>query len=112
MLASIEVEGPANAWNLIFGVKLGSPNEAFHKLMGDWSLHRYDESTYLAILDILVCLSRSMSSWSITIPERQDLLTAQRCLQYAQALATCLKENDPQLVKSRPYLQWLLLKRN
>ncbi|OJI85402.1 hypothetical protein ASPTUDRAFT_41646 [Aspergillus tubingensis CBS 134.48] len=108
MLASIQAEGAANAWNLIFGTELGSFNEPFRKLMDDWCLHRYDESTYLAILDILVALSRSLSSWSISIPERQDLLTAQRCLQYAQALATCLKENNPQLVKSRPYLQWVI----
>ncbi|GAT23637.1 similar to An02g08790 [Aspergillus luchuensis] len=108
MLASIQAEGAANTWNLIFGAELGSSNEPFRKLMDDWCLHRYDESTYLAILDILVSLSRSLSSWSISIPERQDLLTAQRCLQYAQALATCLKENNPQLVKSRPYLQWVL----
>ncbi|OJZ89395.1 hypothetical protein ASPFODRAFT_216082 [Aspergillus luchuensis CBS 106.47] len=108
MLASIQAEGAANAWNLIFGAELGSSNEPFRKLMDDWCLHRYDESTYLAILDILVSLSRSLSSWSISIPERQDLLTAQRCLQYAQALATCLKENNPQLVKSRPYLQWVI----
>ncbi|GLB09648.1 hypothetical protein AtubIFM57258_005574 [Aspergillus tubingensis] len=108
MLASIQAEGAANAWNLIFGAELGSSNEPFRKLMDDWCLHRYDDSTYLAILDILVSLSRSLSSWSISIPERQDLLTAQRCLQYAQALATCLKENNPQLVKSRPYLQWVI----
>ncbi|GLA36229.1 hypothetical protein AnigIFM63309_002147 [Aspergillus niger] len=108
MLASIQAEGPANAWNLVFGAELDSSNEAFRKLLDDWSLHRYDESTYLAILDILVSLSRSVSSWSISIPERQDLLTAKRCLQYAQALATCLKENNPQLVKSRPYLQWVI----
>ncbi|GLA87764.1 hypothetical protein AtubIFM56815_002195 [Aspergillus tubingensis] len=108
MLASIQAEGAVNAWNLIFGAELGSSNEPFRKLMDDWCLHRYDESTYLAILDILVSLGRSLSSWSISIPERQDLLTAQRCLQYAQALATCLKENNPQLVKSRPYLQWVI----
>ncbi|KAI2908427.1 hypothetical protein CBS63078_4613 [Aspergillus niger] len=108
ILASIQAEGPANSWNLIFEVELDSPKDAFRKLIGDWGLHRYDESTYLAILDILVCLSRGLSSWSISLPERQDLLTAQRCLQYGQALATCLKENNPQLVKSRPYLQWVI----
>ncbi|PWY66542.1 hypothetical protein BO83DRAFT_439800 [Aspergillus eucalypticola CBS 122712] len=108
MLASIQAEGAENAWNLIFGAELDASNEAFRKLRDDWCLHRYDESTYLAILDILVSLSRSLSSWSISIPERQDLLTAQRCLQYAQALATCLKENNPPLVRSRPYLQWVI----
>ncbi|PYI01375.1 hypothetical protein BO78DRAFT_327769 [Aspergillus sclerotiicarbonarius CBS 121057] len=108
IIASIEAEGPASAWQWTFGVDLDSPAEAFSRLLADWDLHRYDESTYLAILDILVSLSRGLSSYSVSVPERKDLLTAQRCLQHAQALATCLKENSPEMVNSRPYIQWVI----
>ncbi|RAK98288.1 uncharacterized protein BO80DRAFT_165888 [Aspergillus ibericus CBS 121593] len=107
IIASVQAEGPASAWKWIFGVELDSP-EAFSRLLADWDLHRYDESTYLAILDVLVSLSHCLSSYSVSIPERKDLLTAQRYLQHAQALATCLKENSAQMANSRPYIQWVI----
>jgi hypothetical protein len=108
-MASIEAEGALNTWKIMFQMDIHSP-QAFNRLLGDWNMAHYDESTYLAILDILVSVICDLCSFSVTLPEREHLITSERCFQYAHSVAICLKENSPELMKSRPYLRWVLAK--
>ncbi|KAL2812219.1 hypothetical protein BJX63DRAFT_432846 [Aspergillus granulosus] len=105
--ALIESEGAKNVWNILFQTDINSSN-AFSRLIADWNMGQYDESTYLAILDILVHVSGALSSFTIAAPTREDLSTADRCLDYARSVAICLKENNPELKHCRPYLSWVL----
>lgn len=109
IIASIEAEGTPNTWNIMFQMDIHSIH-AFNRLLGDWNMAHYDESTYLAILDILVSVICDLCSFSVTLPKREHLTTAERCLQHAHSVAICLKENSPELIKSRPYLRWVLAK--
>ncbi|KAL4735777.1 hypothetical protein BDV11DRAFT_173504 [Aspergillus similis] len=105
--ALIESEGAKNAWDIMFLANIHSPN-AFSNLLDDWNMGQYDESTYLAILDILVQTSQSLSSFTFTEPTEQDLTTAERCLEHARSVARCLKESNPELIHCRSYLAWVL----
>lgn len=109
VIASIEAEGALNTWRIMFQMDIHAPH-AFNRLLGDWNMEHYDESTYLAILDILVSVICDLCSFSVTLPEREHLTTAERCLQHAHSVAICLKENSPELMKSRPYIRWVLAK--
>ncbi|KAL4921487.1 hypothetical protein BDW62DRAFT_174768 [Aspergillus aurantiobrunneus] len=107
ILASLEAEGAHNTWGMIFKDSATSPS-AFAQLFSDWDIVNYDESTYLALLDIIVAVSLSLAQYCFAVPDRSDILIAQGCLHQARGLATCLKENNPELVKSRSYLRWVL----
>ncbi|KAL4949670.1 hypothetical protein BDW69DRAFT_202693 [Aspergillus filifer] len=85
-----------------------SSQSPFRQLFSDWDIANYDESTYLAILDIVVAVSLSLSDYRFDVPDASDILIARRCLEVAHGLATCLKENNPELKSSRPYLRWVL----
>ncbi|KAL4745195.1 hypothetical protein BDW72DRAFT_198866 [Aspergillus terricola var. indicus] len=105
--ALIESEGANNAWNIMFRTDIHSP-DALSNLLDDWNMGQYDESTYLAILDILVQISQSLSSFAFRSPTKQDLSTAERCLDHARSVARCMKENNPELIHCRSYLAWAL----
>ncbi|KAL4934209.1 uncharacterized protein BDV17DRAFT_285935 [Aspergillus undulatus] len=108
ILASIEAEGVHKTWGMVFNEGVASP-KGFVQLYDDWDMGaHYDESTYLAVLEILVGVGNSLSQYWPAIPDKSDLIIAQRCLQQACSLATCLKENNPELTRSRPYLRWVL----
>ncbi|KAL2860016.1 hypothetical protein BJX68DRAFT_260987 [Aspergillus pseudodeflectus] len=105
--ALIESEGASNTWDIMFQTDIESPG-AFTKLLADWNTEQYDEATYLAILDILVHASNALSSCTFSAPTPEDLSLAARCLNHARDIATCLKENNPDLVHCRSYLAWIL----
>ncbi|KAL3457693.1 hypothetical protein BJX64DRAFT_245329 [Aspergillus heterothallicus] len=105
--ALIDSEGAINAWGIIFETDLLS-YKAFNELFSDWDVGQYDQSTYLAILDILVYTSNSLSSVTFNIPTKADLAIAERCLGHARSVALCLKENNSELVHSRSYILWIL----
>ncbi|KAL5000782.1 hypothetical protein BDV10DRAFT_192564 [Aspergillus recurvatus] len=105
--AFLGAEGPSNTWELIFQLDIRSTH-SFTQLLGDWGMAHYDESTYLAVLDILVSTSNALCSSSLSLPGKERLSTAERCLQHARSVATCLKENNPELVRCRPYARWIL----
>jgi hypothetical protein len=71
-------------------------------------VHEYNKSTYLAVLGVLVSVATALTSFSISRPDKEDFQAAERCLQHACSIATCLKENSPQLIKSRQYTRWVL----
>ncbi|KAJ0414172.1 hypothetical protein BJY00DRAFT_305776 [Aspergillus carlsbadensis] len=107
LCALIELEGAINTWEVIFQTSLESP-AAFTRLFGDWNMRQYDEATYLAVLDILVHASNELSTWAFAAPTPKHLSLAARCLSHARDVATCLKENNPELVHCRSYLSWIL----
>ncbi|KAL4970499.1 uncharacterized protein BDV14DRAFT_195186 [Aspergillus stella-maris] len=107
LLASLQSDGARNTWGMIFKDDVTSPS-AFNQLFADWNIAYYDESTYLAVLDIVVAVGLALCQYCFNVPDKTDILFAQRCLQPARGLALCLKENNPDLKKSRSYLQWVL----
>lgn len=100
VIASIEAEGALNTWRIMFQMNIHAPH-AFNRLLGDWNMEHYDESTYLAILDILVSVICDLCSFSVTLPEREHLTTAERCLQHAHSVAICLKERERERERGR-----------
>lgn len=107
LVAAVDAQGPDDVWDLLFDVDIYS-DRALIKFLDDWSVQGYDEPTYLAVLDILASLSTALTSYWDSPPSQNHLAAAERCLQHARILATCLKENSPELVKSRPYVRWIL----
>ncbi|KAJ5461237.1 uncharacterized protein N7458_002789 [Penicillium daleae] len=81
------------------------------RLLKDWSIDEYDESTELAILTILVAMLYTLNNGqsSSMLPQDRNLNLA-RCVQQANQCAADIKAHSPHLAKSRPYLQWLLAK--
>jgi hypothetical protein len=71
LCALIESEGASNTWNIMFLTDIKSP-DAFTKLLGGWNMGQYDESTYLAILDILVHASNQLSSPIFGAPSSEN----------------------------------------
>jgi hypothetical protein len=68
----------------------------------------YDESTYLAILDILVVLIESMNAALRMSSPEAIISTRKKCLEHARNFAASIRQNTPESIKSRPYIRWLL----
>ncbi|KAJ5606055.1 hypothetical protein N7510_008836 [Penicillium lagena] len=78
---------------------------SLERLLQDWSVDEYDESTELALLSIMVELRyfRISSSQSRSI---YRTINDQWCAQQANLCAEKLRQHSPHLMRSRPYLQW------
>lgn len=117
LIVALLESDPLDAWEWIFNADICSEN-ALSQFLIDWNTQQYDASTYLAVLDILVKVATVIvtvfdpfhgSSDQEGQFNKQKQQAAELCLQHACSIATCLKENDPQLVKCRPYLRWVLI---
>lgn len=76
-------------------------------MIDDFTPGPYDESSYLALLDVLVALSGyPFSKQSFTDPD--SLSATGHILQRARQVASTIETKSPDLVKSRPYLRWIL----
>jgi hypothetical protein len=106
ILACMSAFDAKQAWRMILGADLHSP-DFFTKFLREWKADKYDPSTYLAILDIMVGLSRFLLG--PRSPDKDNIVTAKRCLEQARDLAASIKENDTEFIKSRPYIQWILV---
>jgi hypothetical protein len=109
--SSLAAFGGTKTWANLFSQDLYA-TKFLEEFLDDWGVNQeYDESTYLAILAILVDLCRGLLSLSAPFFDRDVIATAKRCLEHARRFATCIKENDPQNVKSRPYIWWILVQK-
>lgn len=76
-------------------------------MIDDLTPGAYDESSYLALLDVLVALSGyPFSKQSFSNPD--SLSASGRILHQAHRVANIIETKRPELVKSRPYLRWIL----
>ncbi|KAF7865734.1 hypothetical protein EAF04_005900 [Stromatinia cepivora] len=76
-------------------------------LFADWSLEKCDESTYLAMLDVLLTLADCCRS--LQTSSGRFLPTPEWCLSHARNLAGDMAAQNPGTVKSRSYLRWILM---
>ncbi|KFY99570.1 hypothetical protein V500_01342 [Pseudogymnoascus sp. VKM F-4518 (FW-2643)] len=91
--ASVSALGKQHTWKTFIGTDIYS-STFFADFLRDWNLEEYDESSYLATLDILV--------------NQQTIEDAKQVLEHARRFSTCIKDNNPEYIKSRPYLRWIL----
>lgn len=78
------------------------------KFLESWTLETYEESTYTALIDVFSVLSITWVSTKIYSLDKEKIDIAKRCLLCARDLATCIQKNSPELIKSRPYMRWIL----
>jgi len=78
--------------------------QSLDKIIQDWSTAIYDESTNLALLDILVSLflARPLSPKTVA--------GAKRLIDRAGHLASSIVQNNPSNLKSLQYIGWILAK--
>lgn len=105
--ASVSALGKQHTWRTFIGTDIYS-STFFADFLRDWNLEDYDESSYLATLDILVTLGQSFISQLRPRPNQQTIEDAKQVLEHARRFSTCIKDNNPEYIKSRPYLRWIL----
>ncbi|KAH7127743.1 hypothetical protein B0J13DRAFT_141223 [Dactylonectria estremocensis] len=76
---------------------------ALDALLTDWTTTEQDESTQLALLDIVSAMALGSSVSAEVRP------FTEQCLQSATVLGESIMENFPHDVKSRPFLRWILV---
>lgn len=105
--ASVSALGNHHTWRSFIGADIHSPT-FFATFLHDWNLEEYDESSYLATLDILATVGQSFITQLRPRPSQQTIKDAKRVLEHARRFSTCIKDNNPEYIKSRPYLRWML----
>lgn len=105
--ASVSALGQKHTWKTFIGADIYS-SAFFADFLRDWNLEEYDESSYLATLDILATLGQSFISQLRPKLNQQAIGNAKQVLELARRFSTCIKDNNPEHVKSRPYLRWIL----
>ncbi|KAJ5753974.1 uncharacterized protein N7511_008127 [Penicillium nucicola] len=108
IVGMVAINGPTHAWRRIFDADIYS-RDAFSRILEDWNMQQYDESTYLAILDVLISVARALCSLAASEPNESGLQAADQCLQSARGIADCLKGNNQDLMKSRSYMRLVLV---
>ncbi|KAI9739959.1 MAG: hypothetical protein M1818_005015 [Claussenomyces sp. TS43310] len=106
ILASLDAFGTRKTWQNLFHANVHSA-DFFSKFLDDWKMDEYDEATYLAALDILGVVGANLASRTIS-SDRDVIATAKRCVGYARDISIRIRENNPENLKSRPYVQWIL----
>ncbi|GAP83909.1 hypothetical protein SAMD00023353_0503280 [Rosellinia necatrix] len=94
--------GQDQAFNAFFNT--GSVDEIMETLGHDWETGRYDESTNLALLDIISSLILESDF------EKTPSQYFQTCLEHGEKLVKPLMSEDPEATKSRPFARWLVAK--
>ncbi|KFY40283.1 hypothetical protein V494_03583 [Pseudogymnoascus sp. VKM F-4513 (FW-928)] len=96
-----------HTWRTFIGADIYS-STFFADCLRDWNLEEYDESSYLAMLDILVTLGKSHISEFRRTSSHHNIECAKEVFEHARGFSTCIKDNNPEHIKSRPYLRWIL----
>ncbi|KFX91393.1 hypothetical protein V490_05944 [Pseudogymnoascus sp. VKM F-3557] len=105
--ASVPALGGQLTWSTFVGADLDSPT-FFGAFLRDWNLEEYDASSYLATLDILVTLYEDVL-WDLRQSlDQQSIERAKSLAERARRFSTCIRDNNPEYIKSRPYLRWIL----
>lgn len=73
-------------------------------LLLDWQTDSHDESTELALLDLLSFMALATE----TSPDVGHL--TETCLHFAEPIGNALLENSPHNIHSRPFVQWVIAK--
>jgi hypothetical protein len=89
------------------GADLYSPT-FFGAFLRDWNLEEYDASSYLATLDILVTLCDHLFCDLRSRLDQKYIERANSLAERARRFSTCIRDNNPEYIKSRPYLRWIL----
>lgn len=84
--------------------------DILERMLQDWSLEEYDPSTELALLSILVNMAYTFEECDFTATAGKKSRIAGIALQNADVRAALIQKNSPELMRSRPYLQWCLAK--
>jgi hypothetical protein len=82
----------------------GSSENPLNRILRDWSTAIHDESTNLALLDILVFLV-------LNVPlSPREIAGMKLFVNSASLLASSIVQNHPSNLKSRQYIRWILAK--
>ncbi|KAL2169895.1 hypothetical protein VTG60DRAFT_5510 [Thermothelomyces hinnuleus] len=100
-LASVSVFGWPETIEQFFGTT--HPPLALDTIIKDWNGEPLDEASMMGLLDLFTSLV--LQSHGIEVKARNTLL-----MHYAKALADSVEQNKPELMKTRPFIQWLLAK--
>jgi hypothetical protein len=95
-------------WQKFLSTDLSSVN-FFDKFLEDWNLAEYDESSYLAALDILSFLAQQLISRLVSKSPEKPITVIKQILEHARKFSACIKENNPENMKSRVYMNWVLV---
>ncbi|KAK4240709.1 hypothetical protein C8A03DRAFT_31199 [Achaetomium macrosporum] len=101
LVAAVSVFGWQEASALFFGTSYFP--RALDIIVKDWDRPFYDEASTMGLLDLFTSLILQDSSDSM---KAHSLLF----LQHARVLAESVQSNDPELMRSRPFVQWLLVR--
>ncbi|KAJ2905777.1 hypothetical protein MKZ38_004454 [Zalerion maritima] len=86
---------------------LGTPSEfEIDNILETWLVPQYHESTYMALLSILADIVASSASSNPANTQLAKKYAMQRGEHLSKAIAT----SDPEMMRSRPYLKWILAK--
>ena len=101
LVAAVLVFGWEESSTQLFGTS--SAARVLDIISNDWMAPLYDEASILGLLDLFTSLI--LQDPSDGMKSRNLLL-----LQEASALAESAQEHDAELMRSRPFIQWLLAK--
>ncbi|KAF7865691.1 hypothetical protein EAF04_005857 [Stromatinia cepivora] len=101
----LRVSSVETAIGMFFGTEM-SLIEAIDKFIIQWR-QEGDESTDLAVIDVLVAIALEAIAHKQPL-QRVLKQTINRCMDYARAIATSIRNNYPSSIKSSPYLRWIL----
>ncbi|KAK4230700.1 hypothetical protein QBC38DRAFT_326932, partial [Podospora fimiseda] len=107
----IRLIGMNTASELIFGTN--SLSEILDKISMDWTSGRDDESICLGLLDLYTSIildNGKPSNTFVRTESREAQDRALLLLQHASLQAEKIQRGNPEYMKSRPFVQWLLAK--
>lgn len=96
-----ETYGTKNALNAFLG---DSSDSSIDGLLLDWKTNSRDESTELALLDLLSSTALAPD----TSPDAGHL--RETCLRLAEPIGKSLLDNSPHIIRSRIFVQWVIAK--
>lgn len=100
-LAAVSLFGWQGASSQFFSTT--HPPRVVDVIVKDWSRPNYEEASVMGILDLFTSLI--LQDFSDNMRSRNSLL-----LEHAGTLAESVEQNDRELMRSRPFIQWLLAK--
>lgn len=85
--------------------KLLGPGDPFERMFEEWTATETDDSTLLALLDIL-----AFAALRSTEVLREVGQFTKSCLEHADKIGNVLLQSSPEMLKSRPVLLWTVAK--
>lgn len=107
--ASVSAFGVVETWTNLFQREFYA-DDFFDLVKKDWKHSAYDQSTSLALLDILIYLALWLDIQLCFEADVLHLVAMERCLNECDELIHELLEEDPSSMKTRQYARWILAK--